>query len=1284
MRFDFDSSGNLTSIQDRNGNSLTFGYAGANLTSITDSFGRSVSLAYDGSNRLQTLSAGSRTVTYTYTGTNLTRVDFPDSSFVTYDYSDPNDAHNMTAARDSATPTPHVIEAHTYYANDTVQTTQADGGNYFNTLVYDSATQTTVTNCRSVQTVYTHDAFSGLVTASNGPGCTSCGGGTNTSLTYDNFLNVKERVDGRGVHTQMTYDGKGNVLTRKEAAGTPRERTWTYTHQATFNFPATITIPTVGTGTCAVSNPNKVVTNTYDSGNGDLLQQQVTGCNGSTSFTHTTTSTYSHGQPATVNGPRTDVPDVTTYDYYPDNDANVNKRARLQRVTNALSQQTNYAGYDLFGNVGSVTDPNNVETDYLYDGKDRVTEVRIKGATAAEDIVTENQYDTIGNLDFVRLPNCVETGVGCAFSLDYVYDAVNRQKEIHDAVGNKIVYTYDTEGNRTREEYQDSGAAVHRFTNFAYDNFNRLQYIYFTNPMTPPGTIYHEYTYFNDGARQTERDPMNHTTSFAYDELKRLTTTTQTVGASSLVTTYGYDGQDNLNSVSAPNSPSVPATTYKNGDMGWRLSATSPDTGTTSYVYDPAGNLTTTTNAIPVTVTRTYDALNRLLTVTYPTSSLNVTYTYDAPDSPSGSFFNIGGRTGMTDPSGASAYHYNRRGLLKKEEKTIGSRTYTTKYDYDKTGNLTQILYPTESPFLRQGEVDYHYDAADRVSLITTKVNGSTTTVASGFSYKPFGPRTGMTFGNSLVDARSYGTRYQLGTWTLGSILNYTHTFDNDLNLTNRTDNLTAANNRGFGYDEVHRLTQAAGPWGAGTACTGSVTYTYDLNGNRQCKGEGAPATNYTYTASTNRLASSTGGEAASYSYNNNGNITGDGTHTYQYSQADRLATVDSGSTAAYTYDGDGRRVIKTSGITTYFLYDPNGRLLTEIVPSGTRKDYLYLLSDPLGRVDWAVSETNLTGDPLRLKKMSPNVRLDWILFPAGGHQYVVRRKQVVNPNDKTFNGSTVIAGVSDPATHIYDNPVLNDGNRYDYKVLRKSSNDVLLFYHTDHLGTPNAMTDGTGTLAWRAEHRPFGGIHSLPVSLVENNVRFLGQYASEGNQYYNLFRSYAPGIGRYLEPDPLGLGGGSNLYIYVLDNPITLDDPLGLKVRVCCKAIPVTGRLKLKHCYFEFDDGSTIGFHTPATITNISAAIVCATTGAVQKNAGFDLDVTNPSSCGPWSPGCADDCVRKGAAEYPSPSQYCLFGPNSNTFTGTVERRCPVKPPSPQDILNAPGWHDAPPAGNR
>uniref|UniRef100_UPI00240E43CC RHS repeat-associated core domain-containing protein n=2 Tax=Rosenbergiella epipactidis TaxID=1544694 RepID=UPI00240E43CC len=60
-------------------------------------------------------------------------------------------------------------------------------------------------------------------------------------------------------------------------------------------------------------------------------------------------------------------------------------------------------------------------------------------------------------------------------------------------------------------------------------------------------------------------------------------------------------------------------------------------------------------------------------------------------------------------------------------------------------------------------------------------------------------------------------------------------------------------------------------------------------------------------------------------------------------------------------------------------------------------------------------------------------------------------------------------------------------------------------------------------------------------------NLRYAGQYAdAETGLYYNGFRYYDPLTGRYLQPDPLGLSGGLNSYVYALNNPLSYIDPEG------------------------------------------------------------------------------------------------------------------------------------------
>jgi RHS repeat-associated protein len=108
-------------------------------------------------------------------------------------------------------------------------------------------------------------------------------------------------------------------------------------------------------------------------------------------------------------------------------------------------------------------------------------------------------------------------------------------------------------------------------------------------------------------------------------------------------------------------------------------------------------------------------------------------------------------------------------------------------------------------------------------------------------------------------------------------------------------------------------------------------------------------------------------------------------------------------------------------------------------------------------------------------------------------------------------------------------------------------------FIHTDHLNTPRLVANSSGTTVWRWDQQePFGvnAPDENPSSLgtFEFPLRFPGQYFDkETNLYYNYFRDYDPGIGRYVQSDPIGLRGGLNTYAYVAGQPLTAVDPYGL-----------------------------------------------------------------------------------------------------------------------------------------
>ena len=91
-------------------------------------------------------------------------------------------------------------------------------------------------------------------------------------------------------------------------------------------------------------------------------------------------------------------------------------------------------------------------------------------------------------------------------------------------------------------------------------------------------------------------------------------------------------------------------------------------------------------------------------------------------------------------------------------------------------------------------------------------------------------------------------------------------------------------------------------------------------------------------------------------------------------------------------------------------------------------------------------------------------------------------------------------------------------------------------YYHNDHLGTPQKLTDADGATVWSALYTSFGEAQVIPASTVTNNLRFPGQYFdAETGLHYNFHRYYSPAIASYLTSDPLK---GLNPYNYAENMP--------------------------------------------------------------------------------------------------------------------------------------------------
>jgi RHS repeat-associated protein len=111
----------------------------------------------------------------------------------------------------------------------------------------------------------------------------------------------------------------------------------------------------------------------------------------------------------------------------------------------------------------------------------------------------------------------------------------------------------------------------------------------------------------------------------------------------------------------------------------------------------------------------------------------------------------------------------------------------------------------------------------------------------------------------------------------------------------------------------------------------------------------------------------------------------------------------------------------------------------------------------------------------------------------------------------------------------------------------------AVFYVYVDHLGTPRLIADSTdNAIVWRwDESDPFG--MAPPNENPSERGRFLfnlrmpGQYYDrETGVFYNYFRDYDPQAGRYIQSDPIGLGGGINTYGYAGGNPISRIDSTG------------------------------------------------------------------------------------------------------------------------------------------
>ncbi|MEX2648141.1 MAG: hypothetical protein WD673_03910, partial [Alphaproteobacteria bacterium] len=383
----------------------------------------------------------------------------------------------------------------------------------------------------------------------------------------------------------------------------------------------------------------------------------------------------------------------------------------------------------------SVTDPNGVVTDLVWDDRGRLTTVTVRDPVGGDSVTTLG-YDAAGLVTTITLPGGPTTTLG--------YDDAHRLTSIQNAAGERVEYTLDAMGSRTADAIKAAGGAVTYSHTRAYDELGRL----LRNIGAASQTW--TYAYDLDGNLTGITDPLNKAWSRAFDALDRLKQVTDPLTG---VASTTYDARDNVTSVTDQRGL---ATSYVVDGFDEVIQITSPDTGTTVFYRDGAGNVTQSVDARGVVTNFAYDARDRVTATSYPGSpSENVTYSYD---SVAGGNFGKGRLTGVTDPTGTTSLVHDRRGNVVTETRTINAVPYATAYAYDLADRLTKVTYPSGRI------VDYARDSLGRVSGVTTKADAGAQaiTVASTLAYKPFGPLSGLVYGNGLAATLGYDQDYRL------------------------------------------------------------------------------------------------------------------------------------------------------------------------------------------------------------------------------------------------------------------------------------------------------------------------------------------------------------------------------------------------------------------------------------------------------------------------------------------------------------------------------------------
>lgn len=969
---------------------------------------------------------------------------------------------------------------------------------------------------------FTYNAQTNLAVVTNGYG-------RGLSFTYSGATQLTAVADSSG--RSVSYGYSGRSLT---SYTDPEGKAWTYTYDTNHWMRA-------------LADPLSQVTatNTYDALGMVVTQRNAAG----SSWAFFVVPNWRSVEQDPFGGRTT---------FYFDN------QGRQTAVEDALGNRRT-VGYDGQGHVTNEIDARGFQTRYQYDSNHNRT----------------NMVDALTN--------------ATAFG----YDAQHRLISVRDALGNFTRFSYDAEHhvtnavdvltNQTVTTYRADGLPQMvtgprgETTTYTYDSFGNPATITRTDggmetrtwnargdllTLTDANTNTTTYTYDKRRLPTSARDPYQQRITNIYNSAGLLVTNIDKLNGTN-VTTYSptykvasiryqdggivsnsYDAADRLVRVRDP----LGFTTTNQYDLAGRMiRVVDPLGNAVSNVFDAAGNLVSVRDAAGNVTSNQYDALNRLVRSIYPLS-LAVSNGYDA----------VGRLIAQVDPKGIlTEYEFDAMG-----RRTIERRAgIEHRFEYDAAGNRTAYINP-------KGErMGFVYDKMNRLVAETNAIGQVTRMV-----YDAVGNLRQRINANGQTNIFGYNALNQLSNRVSGSE-SVSFSYDPNGNLTNMVDSLGTTRQT---FDAMNRLVQVVDAFGQ------TVSNQFNLAGRRtQIVYPDGKVEAFAYDGAsrlTNVQASAFGLPVTSYSYDQRNNMTG--------------VNLPGGLTASNTFDELSRRLawsVSKAGsnlLARSCARNPLGFRTNETISAGL--DAIAGASTQTRAHDAADRITGLTQSgptATNVPTFDAAGNVTQLMVTAKGQNFTTRygydynnRLTAVTRLRNAPDGSAVTSAVTQLE---YDGQglllrITEDGNvrrlvrdRADSlarpilemdattnairwfvwangKLLAQvQSNGTIRVAHSDENGKILALSDSAGTLTDEFAYQPYGrliahsGTNDIPFA-------FMGDYGiwNAGNGLYlTRHRAYDSSLMRFLQPDPIGVDGGFNLYSYADGNPQFWLDPLGLSI---------------------------------------------------------------------------------------------------------------------------------------